>query len=515
MKGKKNRMVTTVTGKRARAVDCRFIKNQYYLVGNPTIENSGDCYKIDGMYRRVNSGYIAYDHQKKSYVLVHKTTLRKGVIGIDHNGSLTEGLFSPDASQNAIINVGSKETGFNSLLCLNDDVANLCGYSERYYDGQYYPAKSFEPSWFTKVTNPPVSKDSLEYDSRYVSNLAKEVYDEKYSPTMDNKYLNAFGDWLERNGITFGIEFETTKGYIPDRFCYRYGLIALRDGSISGLEYVTIPLSGRKGLYALREVCDLMQKRTRHDHNCALHIHLGGLPRTEEDILSAFLLGARIQDEQFLLQPRFKDGTYDRDRKSYCGPFNSGTISNIRSGKKISTKFNRLFSFISDGREYERYNSDLRDVDTHPSDPSGHRKWYIHSRYFWLNLVPIVFGNKKTVEFRHNSSTFKFEKVINMLVSSAAFVYAVKNFKDQIIDAESSFSKLLVRRPNMSQEIINRHIVKNGGNGLHMLDVFKKNNEYISMRKNIMAEIRSGDPYGKTEYKHDGKYDEIFGKMYR
>ena len=52
---------------------------------------------------------------------------------------------------------------------------------------------------------------------------------------------------------TYGLEFEPSQGYIPEPICFRDGLIPLRDGSISGLEYSTVILEGDNGLSLLKQ----------------------------------------------------------------------------------------------------------------------------------------------------------------------------------------------------------------------------------------------------------------------
>ncbi len=500
-------MVTTVSGKKVPASHCKFIKNQYYEVGDPTVENSGDCYKVDGLYRRYNSGYIAYDHNKRQYVLVHKTTLRTGVIGKGELGKVEEGLFSPDPTENVVI----VENG-SSKLCINEKVAISAGFTEHYASGRFYPSADHNISWFRKKGNTIVNKNNLDYDSRYASNITQEIYDERYRPVMDNYMINTIGKWFDNNGITFGVEFETSGGHIPERICYKYGIIPLRDGSINGIEYVTVPLSGAKGLYALRSICENLQKRTSYDYKCALHIHLGGLSRTENSILSSYILATLVQDEQFLLQPDYKKGNVE-DRKSYCGllksVFQKPEIGTVKSA------FKKLFYFISDSREYSNYDNDLSKVDIHPSDPSGRHKWYISSRYNWINLVPIVFGNKKTIEFRHNTSSHKFEKVLSMLLSSALFVWTAENLKDDILNHESTFVKMLRKKPHSATEILVRYFKKHSGNK-DMFKHFDLNVEYVKKRKEIMKEIKEmSDTYGKTESKHDKQYDLIFGSIYK
>ena len=43
---------------------------------------------------------------------------------------------------------------------------------------------------------------------------------------------------------TFGIEFETAGGFLPQHRLYELGLIPLRDGSITGIEFATVVLKG-------------------------------------------------------------------------------------------------------------------------------------------------------------------------------------------------------------------------------------------------------------------------------
>ena len=42
-----------------------------------------------------------------------------------------------------------------------------------------------------------------------------------------------------------------SKGYVPENKCFENGLIPLRDGSITGLEYSTVVLEGKQGINTL------------------------------------------------------------------------------------------------------------------------------------------------------------------------------------------------------------------------------------------------------------------------
>lgn len=61
--------------------------------------------------------------------------------------------------------------------------------------------------------------------------------------------------------VTFGIEFETSKiKFVPNDILMKYGLIPLRDGSIRGYEYTTIPLTGTEGIQDLYYICKALKR---------------------------------------------------------------------------------------------------------------------------------------------------------------------------------------------------------------------------------------------------------------
>lgn len=483
--------IKTYTGKTALKSDCKRIKNSYYLVGDSSIKNSGECYLVEGKYHRYNNGYIEYDHHTNKYVLVHKTTLREGIVDYDDEGNeFVMGMFSPSISENVTL-IENTESG-SKMLCLSEMVAKKAKYRERFSTGTFFNRTIKNANWFNKICKSPISKSSLPYESRFVSKLTESEHLKAFNPEQDSKQLNIFGDFLSKNGITFGIEFETVLGYIPERLCYKYGLIPLRDGSIEGIEYVTIPLAGRNGLYALREICKHLSKRTKNDFTCALHLHLGGLSRTEESILSSFILSCLIQDEQFLMQPDYKRGGTGVQRQDYCAPLPVNKIFSklpeLIGKSDVTNWFKKIFSFVSDGASYNSYKNSLNNIDTHPSDPSGRSKWNIRSRYVWLNFVPILFGNKKTVEFRHHHITTDFNQIINFIFNCSMFIWIAENCKDQLFDDKSELFTKLIKKKNISTEVMFEHFVKNDDNS-KLMDIGVEHLKYIQIRKDIMNEL--------------------------
>lgn len=500
-----NTIITTFTGKKVAKSSCRKIKGEFYIKGRNTIKDSGECYLVEGKWHRFNNGMIEFDHEQGCYVLVHKTALRNGVVDVAEDGEPILGYFSSNLTKN--VELKSTVTS-KTQSCISDEVAKRLGYREQLSTGDFYSKEEKNANFFKRVTNPPIDKRNLPYDSRFASNITREQYDNFYKPDMENINLNRFGDFLEKNEITFGLEFETTTGYIPERLCYKYGLIPLRDGSIPGLEYVTIPLSGKKGLYALKNICKELGKRTRYDLSCALHLHLGGLTRNMGEILSCYLLSYAVQNDMFALQPAYKKGGTGVKGKDYCSVLPLKQVDKKINNHNLTEEFGKFFQFVSDGRSFSSYENDLDRVHNHPSDPRGDHKWQIGSRYKWLNFVPIIFTNKKTVEFRHHSATYDFEKIINFMFTCATIVYLSKRNRTDILNRESSFFTSIESSSDKLKDL-NREILKYQPS---LSKIIERNDRYnVIKRKVITTMTKNNDISGSTESKFDGQIHSELG----
>lgn len=223
----------------------------------------------------------------------------------------------------------------------------------------------------------------------------------------------ALGDKLN---YTFGVEFETSCGYIPCDRTFIDGLIPLRDGSISGIEYSTIVLKGNDGLNSLKQSMDDLAKYTMFNKECALHIHLGGFP-VDPAYLSALAAVQRQLEQTNYLEttPQWSFNTelYKANGKSYCEK-----IQNFDN-------FNDMFYSIT-GNDF-----DGSLTKPHPRDLERTAKWNIRARYRGLNLVNMVCYKKpKTVEFRFLRPTDNFKKVYIWL----AIFNAELNFAKKLVD---------------------------------------------------------------------------------
>ena len=213
---------------------------------------------------------------------------------------------------------------------------------------------------------------------------------------------------------TFGLEFETSCGIIPEDVCFRDGLIPLRDGSISGNEYSTVVLKGNKGLNLLKQQLDTLKKYTNFDKECSLHIHMGNFPLEPERIYSLYSICFLLQKEFSEICPKFTFCTsrYKTSGKDYCKPL-----------KKFNS-FESLYQFLSNGRSYlgSMYMP-------HPNDIQRCQKWHIPQRYYWANFINLCFYDvNKTMEFRLLRPTYNFHKILVWLyIFNAILSYAETN----------------------------------------------------------------------------------------
>lgn len=225
---------------------------------------------------------------------------------------------------------------------------------------------------------------------------------------------------------SFGLEFETSAGYVPADICFRDGLIPLRDGSISGVEYSSVVLSGNSGLQLLKQECDTLKKYTVFDKNCALHIHLGGYPISPERIMYLYKLLYFIQDEIEVLLPRlsFYTSEYKDNGKDYCAKI------------PFFNTFSELYYYMSCNNT--NFLGDL--YQAHPNDINKEHKWNITTRYHNFNFVNMLFyTSPKTLELRFFRPTFNFEKILLWLaIFNGLLMYAQSESNDMSLQQVES-----------------------------------------------------------------------------
>lgn len=417
------KLVKTITGQEVPRSSCRKIDGEYYKIGDPSIQYSGDVYFINNKYYKENTGYIVFDHSIMQYV-IKNSSLIEGVVQITNNqvelgfmSEITEGLNIEYAGK--VYYLRNEEITLNSIF-VYDPIKLL------FVDRRTIPVKRL----YSLPTIKSSIKNSLDYSITKNTIAKKTLSLKEVTPGVLAELTSYF-----TKELTFGLEFETTKGMVPGYICNQNGLVPLRDGSINGLEYVTIPLQGSKGVQHLINNVKALDKFTELDESCSLHVHIGNIPRTKEFIMALFKLLIILQDEFYSLFPLYKRYNLGIKRKKYTAEYNAVNYltsfhKDLNDTDNLNGAFSSLFIELSGGYNFAEYKYDLNNISYHPADSAGNSKWYIKSRYRWVNFIPLIFGNKETVEFRIHTPTTDIIKISYYLSLLGAVVnYAKVNSK--------------------------------------------------------------------------------------
>ena len=466
--------VVTVSGKTLPRIKCRYISNQYYEIGE-------DCFLMeDGKWHRKGNGKIEYDFELNKYVLLDISSMLRGIVDIDAKGSFVLGYFSPNPAKNAQLT--NREYG--NIRCLNEDIPKKAGYKEHIASGVFY--NDLDAKTLNKKGIEGRYSFQLEYSSAPKIQIFNGAYLENYQKKNDKdcSFAKELGD------SSYGFEFETENGFIPERFLFRNGLIPVKDGSLrhdhlEPYEYTTIPLSGEKGVSTLVDIAELLNKYTTTGHRCSLHLHIGGFKRTESLIVGMHKLMIRIQDELFdMFPPNYKFTSKNGfKQKDYCAP-----VKGIRFSKEdsIRDKFMKIVAHFAGG------NTNFRGfgVDNHPRDRANSRKWDIVERYFICNFVPVLWGPTGTFEFRVHPPTQNISKIINWLFICNAIVKFADKYQKELAD------------DSMNMRPVNLEYILRDVYSKKICDVLCA---YIEKRKLICAELAESknDLIGDYELKHD------------
>ena len=492
----KEKQVITINNETLPISTCRKFEAGYYKIGDNKVEDSGDCFFVGGKYYRIETGQIVFDHEVGEHVLKNEL-ITHGILNFEKDGYKL-GYFTI-TDKNVKVN-----TPTGSYLAFNEDIFKLNkAYREKLSNGEYYHIDLLDSKEFNKIKVPPQEyKTSLPYDSKDVLNDFLQIYKDLDVPvnTTINKYAHVLRD------LTFGVEFETIAGFVPNRQLNNLGLIPLRDGSIAGIEYVSVPLSGAKGLQTVVNISEVLKKKTKYNNTCALHVHLGNVPRTKEFILAFFILTCFIQDDIYKMFPLYKKYNFRVKNKNYSKPYPIfDLISRMDpeiNDKNINKNFDVLFSYLSMGQSFAEYGNDLSKVVSHPADPEGHQKWNIRTRYYLHNLIPLIFGNKTTIEFRIHTPTFDANKILPFIFMNSLLVNFVKDNTDNILKGKGFLTNFGDLRNLLSNVIYNEPAKYDNMKPFHD-DLIS----YIDGRvQKTEDQNRQGNILGKEEHIYSSRY---------
>jgi len=488
--------VVTYTGDTYPKSACRRIDNDYYLIGDKNIKDSGQVFLINDVWYRLSTNKITWDYRKEEYVIISSSTLIYGLVDVTKDKEPVMGYFTPDDLKDIMVyDYGASEFMAmdenmalklpNAVRCVSDgaivfsklkNVNSLSRFEK--HAKRNYP--SFDLNNYGFANNPGVSLVK-ERNAKYIKSKEFTV-----NPTIAEiaKFLK---------GYTFGAEFETACGTLPTKELLKTGLIPVKDGSISGHEYVTLVHQGELGLQLLMDAANALSTWTTPDQYCSLHIHIGNVPRTKEFIIAMYMLSYMLQHELHeIVAPYKKDVGYlaskNHGAKDHCKYLQSLNLFGNRiydvpkeqKQREIDVVFKNVFAWLNDGQGENVRNNFGTGVHVRQDRP----KWEWQSRYYWMNFCNLVFSPHHTVENRLHSGTVNPTKTLNWLLITVAMIDFAINNQEEIIRGKTKYAL---------EDIVNRYYrVSDSGNIIadYLL-------AYIRDRKNNFFNLSMmGDMYG-------------------
>lgn len=446
--------------------------SQYYEIGVSCILMS------DGQWYRTNTGKILFDHSHNKWVHQSEFKGLRGIVKGGENGAFSnladivvilDKVSKPTRTQSMELSTGqviSEESlakGWTHRTCINTEVALSLGYIEAISDGKFYKKDDITPVELKRFNTPTTPQNernnvySLDDDKEYRAHL-EAAYD------GNEIKVNRDLEIIARRYIPFsyGLEIETQVGFIPTRVRERLGFRTCRDGSLDGgLEFVSIPMEGGKGLQVVKRICDELTARTTISNKCSVHVHFGDVRKDRLYIVSYWHLLTKIQDEFRHYFPYSRTNSIREDGKVYAAllPDLELDLKNILSIKgddafknKVTTEFTKIYSWLNSGHPPgevfdEQFIKDTREslikgktqkqycyrvkkfnyTTKLPRHAIQGHKWQRPTRYLFCNFLNLFFAHSNTLEMRIHEATTNFDKILHyMLLCVAILKYAEK-----------------------------------------------------------------------------------------
>lgn len=406
--------IITYNGVEAYASKCRKIAGQYYIIGDLSQRNSGQCYLYDGVYYRETSEKLKWDFELQTYNAVANMV----------KGYTPEGLgyFTRNPRENF--------QAHDNLFVFREEVAKMnklmWDYAKGYFTTTPVAAKptvmSRKPVYQTLNTE---TYSLTDYDT---STIEREFNKYEFTEHMFDKYLHNF---------IYGLEIETDAGYFPENLYYKLGAVPLKDGSINGTEITTLLYPPNINL--MEELFTATGNYCNATQNNSLHVNISGFKNTAEFRVALYIFYYRLQQEILAFTPLYKrDLQYFQEKKGgpkdHCKPMESLNI--VRKFKAATMKQDiaeadkTIFRFLNEGV----YDSNCN-LETRRHIRQGNNKWDHQNRYYALNLMPMYFGNIKNsrIEYRLHSGTVNKYKAMIWILICAAITKFVENNTTRIL----------------------------------------------------------------------------------
>jgi len=379
-------IIKCYNGEKVDRRQARKIKGKYYVPNK-------HCFKINGLWRRIDDPRIVYNTDRKMWILLEDTEpANMYVRGINADGEMlyAVGTTIPNGNRHCII------------------------------DGKitYAPYELVEDFYYE-------AKTDVYYKDKDDAELAKEVT--LFYSKLEYNFSKVYGFFVGRkfdtsgrfgleSPFTIGIELETNDGRVQIPELVKYGICPLRDGSINGYEYTSFPT---KSYNQIIGIANAVNSKCSINNNCSMHIHFGGFKIDEELVVKMYHTFYKLQNEIYSYFPPYKKNDVTGvKRRNY-----TAKLSNY-STTKTDEYFNRILNYLA-GTNSISYKGE---VMKHPNDPNGSHKWHIDSRYNYVNFINLLFSESRTFETRIHEGTLNPYKIVYWaLINEAILMYVLSN----------------------------------------------------------------------------------------
>lgn len=451
------KLVKDYNGDLIKKDKARKILGKYYQEGV-------SCFLMpDGQWYRITStDKVIFDYAVGKHVLRSDNRLIDGIINTkEEKGCFSSGYDEVMLRKKASSSKDGRGAFIDHQWCLNEDIAESLGYIECINDGCFYKKSellnSDIASWFKKK-NIPGHERAKSYNLESEPEKKKHLIDsyeklEIKCGRSANTIAKIFGDY------TFGVEVEVINGFIPSRIRNKIGVKALKDGSLrhengEGIEYVTMPMAGAKGIEVIKLFAKELSKRCEVNNYCSVHIHFGNVRRDKIYVLSLYSLILKIQDEMQKYFPYSRLNTIKNDGKVYCrklenlglkfdGIFKSKSEEEFKEG--VVKEFNKIYSWLNSGKNLGEEYAERSINRVYKTTPEGKKmfsdswlrniysvkstyhsiqgnKWDKPQRYYWVNFLNLFFSPIHTVEFRIHEGSTNFTKMACWMIICASIL---------------------------------------------------------------------------------------------
>jgi hypothetical protein len=412
------------------------INSVQYKIGDRNIENSGEVYYFEekDTWYTIAKGRIMWDPNQNKYRLISdvisdmaKKQKIKVVNGVKDGQWTFKEIFNEQLPPLADFTVEGYPVLLDTVPDYYFDNRNIK------YDLKYRYRGESETK--TPYRHYNINSYSFTDDSYLTATFAYSKSPKVISP-KNVEIFNQLSNYFNKNSI--GIEIESCSGYIPESILGKHGFIPVRDGSIGGHEYISVPFSSSaEDLSNIYESFKRFKRFIRADQYCSLHYHIGNIPKNSNFVVALYTLVYSLQQELHqICLPYKKSAKYLATKDHYKDHCKSLLPLNCTSKKlSVDEKMNNIYNFFNQ-TEDEHYNPGF--LKRHSL--YGENKWNINSRYYILNLIPLLFrGGHGTAEFRIHHGTVNEYQSFYFLCICNALVEFSKLYHEEVNSCKEKY----------------------------------------------------------------------------